>query len=98
MGNWSQIGSILTITFQDAIADNGSYYIIIPAECIVSEITGKNPAEDIRIDLTVYNETGIDGVNADVENDVIYDLTGRRVTKITNAGIYIINGRKVLVK
>ena len=98
MGNWSQIGSILTITFQDAIADNGSYYIIIPAECIVSEITGKNPAEDIRIDLTVYNETGIDGVNADVENDVIYDLTGRRVTKITNAGIYIINGKKVLVK
>lgn len=98
MGNWSQIGSILTITFQDAIADNGSYYIILPAECIVSEITGKNPAEDIRIDLTVYNETGIDGVNADVENDVIYDLTGRRVTKITNAGIYIINGKKVLVK
>ena len=98
MGNWSQIGSILTITLQYAIADNGSYYIIIPAECIVSEITGKNPAEDIRIDLTVYNETGIDGVNADVENDVIYDLTGRRVTKITNAGIYIINGRKVLVK
>lgn len=98
MGNWAHYGSNLTITLQHAIADNGSYYIIIPAECIVSEITGKSPAEDIRIDLTVYNETGIDGVNADVENNVIYDLTGRRVTKITNSGIYIINGTKVLVK
>ena len=29
---------------------------------------------------------------------VIYDLSGRRVEKITNAGIYIVNGKKILVK
>ena len=35
-----------------------------------------------------------------VENEVkaIYDLTGRRVEAITTAGIYIINGKKTLVK
>ena len=35
-----------------------------------------------------------------VENEVkaIYDLTGRRVEAITAAGIYIVNGKKVLVK
>ena len=38
--------------------------------------------------------------NVVVENDVkvIYDLTGRRVSEITEAGIYIVNGKKVLVK
>ena len=38
--------------------------------------------------------------NVVVENEVkaIYDLTGRRVEAITTAGIYIVNGKKVLVK
>ena len=42
--------------------------------------------------------TGIDRVAAEVEGTVIYDLAGRRIEKITNAGIYIVNGKKVLVK
>ena len=51
--------------------------------------------------ITVYNEavtTEIESVEAEVEENVIYDLTGRRIEKITNAGIYIVNGNKVLVK
>ena len=42
--------------------------------------------------------TGIKDV--EVENDVkvIYDLTGRKIETITKAGIYIVNGKKVLVK
>ena len=38
--------------------------------------------------------------NVEVENEVktIYDLTGRRIEAITAPGIYIINGKKVLVK
>lgn len=43
-------------------------------------------------------ETAIEGVEAEAENAVIYDLTGRRVNEITKAGIYIINGKKTLVK
>ena len=42
--------------------------------------------------------TAIENVNVEVENDVIYDITGRRVKEITNAGIYIINGKKTFVK
>ena len=33
-----------------------------------------------------------------VQSTVIYDLTGRRVEAITAPGIYIVNGKKVLVK
>ena len=49
------------------------------------------------------NEEGDDNVNSienvTIENStVIYDLTGRRVKEITNAGIYIINGKKQVIK
>lgn len=40
---------------------------------------------------------GIDGVKADVKAQGIYDLTGRRVENATK-GIYIVNGKKVVIK
>lgn len=40
----------------------------------------------------------IDDVVVENGAKVIYDLTGRRIENITNAGIYIVNGKKVLVK
>ena len=42
--------------------------------------------------------TGIEDITAGDVVKTIYDLTGRRVENITNAGIYIVNGKKVLVK
>lgn len=43
--------------------------------------------------------SGIDRVNEDADNGpaIIYDITGRRVDRATNAGIYIINGVKTLI-
>lgn len=41
--------------------------------------------------------TGISEVETEAGNAVIYDLTGRRVEKAIN-GIYIVNGKKVIVK
>ena len=42
--------------------------------------------------------TGVEEVEIRNEKEEIYDLTGRRVNEITKAGIYIIGGRKILVK
>ena len=101
MGNWTLSGETLTIELESGISTNGDYYIVIPAECIISEITGKKSAEDIKINLVVYNEdqTSIEEVNGESgKMEVIYDLTGRRINTITNAGIYIVNGKKELVK
>ena len=44
--------------------------------------------------------TGIDNVTVveGDEKDAIYDLQGRKVEKVTKGGIYIVNGKKVLVK
>ena len=63
------------------------------------------PFCDAKLDLAatwVLEEataaSGINDINAVEGTGVIYDLTGRKIEKITNAGIYIVNGKKVLVK
>ena len=42
--------------------------------------------------------TAVENVEVEAEAEVIYDLTGRRVEEIAAPGIYIVNGKKVLVK
>ena len=75
-------------------------------------LTGKMDAEKlyctIDIDLgemivnVVFGEqdavTNISNITVENDASVIYDLTGRKVDAITTAGIYIVNGKKVLVK
>ena len=75
-------------------------------------LTGKMDAEKlyctIDIDLgemivnVVFGEqdavTNISNITIENGANVIYDLTGRKVNAITTAGIYIVNGKKVLVK
>lgn len=47
---------------------------------------------------TIGEGTSIENIEAENGIKVIYDLTGRRVENVTNAGIYIVNGKKVIVK
>ena len=52
--------------------------------------------EGSTILLEVYTPTGIEQVKAS-ESVVIYDLMGRRVTTM-KSGVYIVNGKKVVIK
>ena len=55
-------------------------------------------AEGIKsYSLRFPGTTGIDGVEVENEVKAIYDLTGRRV-EVAERGIYIVGGKKVLVK
>ena len=52
---------------------------------------------DVMLEVVEGTTDGIEEVDAETEM-VIYDLTGRRITEIVKPGIYIVNGKKVLVK
>ena len=76
-------------------------------------LTGKMDAEKLYCTITISIEgigeinvvfgdekavTSIENIAVENNETVIYDITGRRVNEITNAGIYIVNGKKVFVK
>lgn len=55
---------------------------------------------DVRT-ATFVKESKTDGINKiemDEGETVIYDLSGRRVSRIVTSGIYIINGKKVMIR
>jgi hypothetical protein len=58
------------------------------------------PSMSASIRLRVRGDestTGIENVGV-TENNVIYDLSGRVVTEVTEPGIYIVNGRKMVIR
>lgn len=59
------------------------------------EVADFDPTEALAMLVTTGIESVVAGRDATKE---VYDLTGRRVEKISNPGIYIVNGKKVLVK
>ena len=89
-------GNVVTFT-TDAEVPNGTYKLK-NLNYVVDNSTYLAPAELPEYTITVGDPTAIDGVEAEAENAVIYDLSGRRVNEIVKGGIYIINGKKVLVK
>ena len=53
----------------------------------------------LSVVLNYGDTTGINNIFADKSGEqTIYDLSGRRVRTITKGGMYIVNGKKVLVK
>ncbi len=74
-------------------ADPGNLYYMV-------EAADFDPTEALAA-LEEYFHPGGDGINsidANLENAVIYDLTGRRVSEAMKGGIYIVNGKKVFLK
>ena len=66
----------------------GKAYMVLPAASETAAYYG----------LDWDGTTGVENVVVENEVKVIYDLTGRRVEAITAHGIYVVNGKKVLVK
>ena len=83
--------------WEGTAAPEGIYTITLPkAQFNELEMMGwKAPAEDIVLTVQI-GTNGIENIEAAAEA-VIYDLSGRRVEKMTR-GIYIVNGKKVFVK
>ena len=57
-----------------------------------------NGGQIVDVLLVVSSETAIELVKGENGEAVIFDLSGRKIEKITAPGFYIINGKKTLVK
>ena len=93
-----------TITIVDdenctaVIKGNGLVLVYVDGEFIASP-ANEVPAGAIYPTLYGGSTTGIDKVaTGNGEAKAIYDLTGRKIETITKGGIYIVNGKKVMVK
>ena len=82
-----------------ATVEDGVVTAVGEGDAVITALAGNKVA--ICIVKVLKNDTAIDSVNGDnVTKEVIYDLNGNRIVdaKNLNNGIYIINGKKVLVK
>jgi hypothetical protein len=70
---------------------------LAPFEINIKALPGSSNAAS-SIELYYDASTGIEEIEAEGEKKEIYDLTGRKIEKITAPGIYIVNKKKVIVK
>ncbi len=77
-------------------ADNGGAFKVKAGTAYLAVPAGENTAKGFTLN---GEATGIDGVNANVENaKAIYNLNGQRVASMAKPGLYIVNGKKVVRK
>ncbi len=94
-----QYDTAVILILSEEITDNGTYQLTIPEEMFIvgknSEALSKEITATYKVDSTA---TGINNVfRNSSENGIYYNLNGQRVTSPRN-GIYILNGKKVIVK
>lgn len=75
--------------------------INVPCCYLEKPITNPNPARGFVIEgggdgSTAINSTSLND-NEEMINDNWFDLQGRRIAKPTKAGLYIVNGKKVVI-
>jgi predicted phosphohydrolase len=63
----------------------------------VDVLASQEQASNIRIRINGENTTGIELTNDDIINGIIYDIQGRQV-RSANKGVYINNGKKIIIK
>ena len=100
LGNKNGIGFYQAILNKDATGNTGTTHFknnAYKSYLLASDIPSVNKSAGFR--FAFGGTTAVEEVEIENENvKAIYDLTGRKLSEITKPGIYIINGKKVLVK
>ena len=82
---------------QTGTVSAGKAYLQLPTS-VVGDLSGSRVMRIVADDETTgISETLSLNDNGEMTNDNVYDLQGRRVTKPTR-GLYIVNGKKVVIK
>ena len=81
-----------------AKVSNGLVTAVSEGTATITVLSTDGTGKSAQVVVTVTPATGIHAVVEDSKNaNVIYDLQGRRVYKPTK-GVYVINGKKILIK
>lgn len=84
----------------DAVLDQAVQLVLVNDGCVVLKNAGTykiSVTKDLKMTITAAG-TGINSIAADkMKNATIYTVSGQRVEK-AQKGLYIINGRKVVIK
>lgn len=106
MDDVSYVPTAVTLTLDKEVKESGTYYLNIPAAFF---ILGEQSSTDYSTALTAYytvtnngGDTGIASVSgAGGTGDAVYTLSGTRTAiplRQLPAGVYVVNGKKVMVK
>lgn len=104
---WVPPTNVVKFTLETPVTEPGVYTFVIPAGTVYNEMYYPESEDfgvewgalynpEVRITYTVVVPDGINGVTVNGKAE-IYSLDGRKVTNPTK-GIYLINGKKVVVK
>lgn len=113
-GEWTNLilkgGQFVGLSVESTELKAGASYLPIPTSIIAASrgefVNGQQlnlqEAEVITMKAVIGGEndgkTGISRVASEVVNDVWYNLSGQRIDTPTKKGLYIKNGKKVIVK
>lgn len=88
-----------TLDLSQIVVDHGAENYIDEYGYPNTKWHSKNQVCKGEVEWTIVTpQAGIEELGAENGAKAIFDITGRRVEKITDAGIYIVGGKKVLVK
>lgn len=104
---WVPPTNVVKFTLETPVTEPGVYTFVIPAGTVYNEMYYPESEDfgvewgalynpEVRLTYTVVVPDGINGVTVNGKAE-IYSLDGRKVTNPTK-GIYLINGKKVVVK
>ena len=99
LGNKSGIGFYQAELNKNATGNAGDTHFknnAYKSYLLSSDIFGVNKSAGFR--FAFGGTTAVEDVEIVNEKEEIYDLTGRKLSEITKPGIYIVKGKKVLVK
>lgn len=92
LGNVDGVG-LYKAEMTDGVWLNNANKAYLPASALPT-----NAAMSASLRFDFGGTTAIEEVETEATETVIYDLTGRRIKKISDTGLYIIDGKKVLIK
>lgn len=93
---WLQYSANGTIADGNANTDNGGYFKVSANKIFMPYAAGGNVTGFL---FDFNTATAIEGIESNLPADApVHDLSGRRITRITQPGLYIVGGRKRIIK